>query len=365
MVPGMIDDLYRLAKPLLFRLDPETVHDRVVGALGRASTSGIAMGALRRGRQPADTRLSVDLGGITLPGPIGIAAGLDKNGVAWPAFGALGWDYVEVGTITLQPQPGNPKPRMFRLPEDDALINRMGFPSRGADEVALAIVQRRKSGIAFGCNIGPNKESVAAGLDAVVRDCTELARRFSSLAGYLVLNISSPNTARLRELQGADALHALLSEVKAAIPERAACPLFVKIAPDLTADEVSGIVDVVLKTGIAGIVATNTTIARPDSLRGTARSENGGLSGAPLRERSLRIVHQIATQTGGKLPILAAGGIASGADAIAAIEAGAWAVQIYTGLIYEGPGLANRIRQELIAHLDRTGATSLADIRSP
>lgn len=360
---AVIDTLYSAAKPLLFRRDPEAVHDRVIAALGRLSTSKRALGMLERSRPEDDPRLAVTIGGITLPGPVGIAAGLDKNGVAWPALHALGWDSVEVGTITLRPQTGNPRPRVFRLPEDRALINRMGFPGAGADAIAMNLVQRRKQVVPIGCNIGPNRESVEAGLDAVIADCTELTRRFAPLAPYLVVNISSPNTAHLRDLQGVDALRVLLTEVRDAIPDRSQRPLLVKIAPDLTTDEIDGIAGVALETGIAGIIATNTTVARPETLRNQHRTETGGLSGEPLRARSLEVVQQIARSTSGQLPIIAVGGISSGQHAIDAFRAGAWAVQVYTGMIYEGPGLANRIRRDLIGHLDRLGASSLADLR--
>lgn len=359
----MIDQLYAAARPLLFRLDPETVHDRVIGTLGRLSQSNIALNVLRRFAYPPDPRLAVAIGQMTLPGPVGIAAGLDKNAVAYPALRALGWDFVEVGTITLRPQEGNDKPRVFRLPEDSALINRMGFPGKGAAAVAMNMVGRRASDVAIGCNVGPNKESVQAGLEDVVEDCAELARRFASLATYLVVNISSPNTAHLRDMQGAAALRALLSDVQAAIPSRSACPLFVKIAPDLTEAEVEDIIGVALEVGIGGIVATNTTIARPGSLRGANRAETGGLSGAPLRLRSLEVVRQICRSTNGTMPVIAVGGISTGQHALEAIAAGAWAIQVYTGLIYRGPGLANEIRELLIAHLDKTGASSLAEIR--
>ena len=194
-------------------------------------------------------------------------------------------------------------------------------------------------------------------------DCTELARRFASLANYLVLNVSSPNTARLRELQGKAAVTELLTAIKAAIPERKPVPLFVKIAPDLAPAEISDVIAAVQDAGVTGIVATNTTVARPPMLKSRGRGETGGLSGLPLRERSLRVIRQIAAETNGQLPILGAGGIASPEHAIAAIGAGAWAVQIYTGLIYQGPGLANRISRGLSEELDRRGLSSIADLR--
>jgi len=359
----VIDRLYSIARPALFLLDPERIHDGVIAALGRASTSRLALDLIARTAVEADPRLAVAIGGITFPGPVGIAAGLDKNAIAFPALVGLGWDSVEVGTITPRPQPGNPKPRVFRLRDDHALINRLGFPGEGADSIATHLIQRRHSRAVIGCNIGPNKASVDAGLEAVVADCAHLAMRFASLANYLVVNISSPNTAHLRDLQGKGALQVLLTKVNAAIPDRVPISLLVKIAPDLNEAEISDVVSAVLGTGLDGIVATNTTIARPPFLKSRGRGEAGGLSGPPLRERSLRVVRQIAAETDGKLPIIAVGGIASGADALAAIRAGAWLVQAYTGLIYEGPGLAARIKRELSRELDRTGASTLDELR--
>ena len=359
----MIDRAYRAAKPLLFRADPERVHDRVISALGLISRSPGALRVLEWFGEENDPRLAVEIAGLRLPGPVGIAAGLDKNGVAFPALHALGWDYVEIGTITPRPQSGNPKPRVFRLPEDRALVNRMGFPGIGADAIAMNMIQRRQYHVPIGCNVGPNKASVEAGLDAVIADCRLMVSRFASLATYLVVNISSPNTAKLRDLQGKEALRELLTEVRASIPADRPKPLFVKIAPDLSDAEISDVVGVVLDVGLSGIVATNTTLSRPEPLRGPLRSETGGLSGAPLRSRSLEVIDRIARRSNSSLPIFAVGGIASGADAIAALRAGASAVQIYTGMIYEGPGLAKRIKREIVGEMDRIGAASIADLK--
>jgi dihydroorotate dehydrogenase len=359
----MIDTLYRLAKPVLFRFDPESVHDRTIAGLGRFCTSPQALGLLGRTTPNADSRLKVTIDNLTLPGPIGIAAGLDKNAIAFPALAALGWSFVEIGTVTLKPQPGNDQPRVFRLRDDRALINRMGFPGSGADTVAMNIVMRRKSNVCLGINIGPNKTSVEAGPEAVIADCSELARRFAALANYLVVNVSSPNTARLRELQGKAAITELLAAVRLAIPDRNPTPLFVKIAPDLSEREISDVIEAVQTAGASGIIATNTTIARPPFLRSRGRGETGGLSGAPLTVRSRRIVRHIAAETGGQMPVMAVGGISSPEDALAAIEAGAWAAQIYTGLIYEGPGLARRIDSALSSELDRRGLSSISELR--
>jgi len=359
----VIDALYRLAKPALFQLDPETVHDRTIAALGRMGTSSNALALLGRGADPVDPRLAVSFAGVTLPGPIGIAAGLDKNGIAYPALAAMGWDSIEIGTVTRLPQPGNSKPRIFRLTDNRALINRMGFPGAGVDAVAMNLIMRRKRPATIGINIGPNKGSVEAGLDAVIADCQDLVRRLSSLCTYLVLNVSSPNTARLRNLQGKAALAELLTAVRSSSPRSHATPLLVKIAPDLTPSEIDDIIDVVLETGLEGVIATNTTTARPPILQGKWCNETGGLSGEPLRSRSLDVIRQIAIATKGTLPIIGVGGIASGTDALAVLRAGAWSTQSYTGMIYQGPGLARAIKRSLSAELDRTGMTSLKELR--
>ena len=364
-VHGVIDLAYRLAKPVLFRRDPEAVHDRVISTLGTISRYRRATALLAARRPDTDPRLAVEIAGLVLPGPIGIAAGLDKNGIAYPALHALGWDFVEVGTITPAPQSGNPKPRVFRLPEDDSLINRMGFPGAGAKTVAANLDRRSFAHVPIGCNLGPNKSSAEAGLGAVITDLQGLVVQFAPLADYLVINISSPNTARLRELQGKSALQTLLTEVAAANPADYCRPLFVKIAPDLSDREVADVVDEVQAAGLSGIVATNTTTARPRALRGALSVESGGLSGTPLLPRTCEVVSLIASESGDRVPVIAVGGIASGADAVAMFRAGASAIQIYTGSIYRGPGLASKIKGELLAELDRTNARTLTDLRHP
>ena len=359
----MIDLAYKLVKPILFRGDPESVHDRVISTLGAVSRHPRATALLAAGRPDADARLAVEIAGLVLPGPVGIAAGLDKNGIAYPALHALGWDYVEVGTITPEPQPGNPKPRVSRLAEDDALINRMGFPGTGAAAVEANLIRRSFAHVPIGCNIGPNKASVDAGLDAVIADVRQLVERFAPLADYLVINISSPNTVGLRELHGKAALRTVLTGVAAANTAENLRPLFVKVAPDLSDWEIADVVDVVRESGLSGIVASNTTIARPQSLRGALSGESGGLSGAPLLARTREVVSLITRESGGDVPVIAVGGIASGADALAMFRAGASAIQIYTASIYRGPGLANRIKRELLAELDRISAQSLDQLR--
>jgi dihydroorotate dehydrogenase len=359
----VIDLAYRLVQPVLFRRDPEAVHNRVISTLAAISKYPLATALLAARRPHTDPRLAVEIAGLALPGPVGIAAGLDKNGVAYPALHALGWDFVEVGTITPEPQPGNPQPRVFRLPEDSALINRMGFPSAGANAVAGNLARRSFANVPIGCNVGPNKSSVEAGLQAVIADLTGLVARFAPAADYLVINISSPNTARLRELQGKVALQTLLTEVAAANPPDSQRPLFVKIAPDLSDREIADVVEVVQRTGLSGIVATNTSTIRPPSLRSALSIESGGLSGSPLLARAQEVVSRIAQQSGGEVPVIAVGGIASGRDALSMIRAGASAIQIYTASLYRGPGLANQIKRELLSELDRFSAASLDELR--
>jgi dihydroorotate dehydrogenase len=352
---------YRFLRPFLFQQDPETIHERALAGLERTSRSSKLLSGLHRLYDFEDERLRVRLFGQSFDNPLGIAAGLDKNGIAVPALRALGFAYVEVGTVTPQPQPGNDRPRLFRLKEDVALINRLGFPSEGVDEVARNLAGTFRANGYLGLNVGPNKTSVEEGTaDA---DCVAVIERLVGFPGYIVINVSSPNTARLRLLQGKEALEKLLSGILAGKPIASRQPILVKIAPDLSEQELDDILDVVTSLGLDGIVATNTTISRPPSLRGEAKEERGGLSGKPLRELSREIVRRVYRKTEGKLPIIAAGGIFTGQDAYAAIASGASLVQTYTGFIYRGPATAKKIKQELVAELERTGVPSLDDLR--
>lgn len=352
---------YSTIRPLLYRFDAEKMHNLALAGLSAASRSRLLTAAMARHYEFSDPRLEIALFGKTFASPIGIAAGLDKNGVGVPALLALGFAFVEIGTVTPVSQPGNPKPRVFRLPEDSALINRMGFPGAGVDRVEANLERYRGRLGNLGCNIGPNKTSVANG--TADEDCVAVLRRLHDLATYLVVNISSPNTAELRKLQGKDALRHLLERVLAARPEVNPKPILVKISPDMTDQELDDVLTVVADVGLDGIVATNTTVARPASLTGRHRNEQGGLSGLPLRERSFEVVARISRQTDGKLPIIAAGGIATGADAIAAIQAGASLVQTYTGFIYGGPNTAHQMKRDMLRELDRLGAISWDEVR--
>jgi dihydroorotate dehydrogenase len=298
----------------------------------------------------------VEAFGLTFPNPIGLAAGYDKDGLGWRGLACLGFGHIEIGTVTPRPQSGNPKPRLFRLVEERAVINRMGFPGRGAAFVARQIssfhsnVLRRHhpSSFVLGVNIGKNKDTP---LEDAARDYVSLVQTFSPLADYLAINVSSPNTEGLRRLQTRDALQALLSALADSRHEQVEClgrwvPLLVKLAPDLTNAELDDALDAILATGMDGVIATNTTVGR-DGVRSPLARETGGLSGTPLRQRSTAVVHQIYQRTQGKLPIVGVGGVAGTADVLEKFDAGAILVQVYTGLIYEGPGMVKRILKGL------------------
>ncbi len=344
-------DLYAAVRPLLWRLDAEAAH-------------GLTVRALRAGLVPTPTPfddevLRIRLWGLDVPNPVGLAAGFDKNAEMVDAMARLGFGFVEVGTVTPRPQPGNPRPRLFRLPADRAVVNRMGFNNDGAAAVAARLAGRRPAvPVVVGVNLGKNKTSTdaaadyAAGVDAL-----------AGVADYLVVNVSSPNTPGLRALQGRAALADLLDAVLTA-RDRAGGrrpPLLLKIAPDLTDEDKADIAEVALTAGLDGLIATNTTIERPPSLADPRRGEAGGLSGRPLREMATRVLAEMYGLTGGRLPLIGVGGIASGADAYARIRAGASLVQLYTALVYEGPGLVNRIKRELAQCLHVDGFASVAD----
>jgi dihydroorotate dehydrogenase len=334
---------YALARPLLFALDPETAH-------------GLTIAALRSGWLPSagrdDPILATTLAGLRLPNPIGMAAGFDKNAEVPDALLRLGFGFAEAGTVTPLPQAGNPRPRMFRLVEDRAVINRLGFNNAGLDAfVGRLRVRAGRSGV-IGANVGANKDAADRIADyergvAAVRDH----------AAYITVNISSPNTPGLRALQSRSALAELVERTVAA-RGAGGPPLFVKVAPDLTDEDVRDIAEVAVAGGIDGLIVSNTTIARP-GLRSRHGAEAGGLSGAPLLTASTQVLRAFRAATAGRLPLIGVGGVASGADAYAKIRAGAAAVQLYTALVYDGPGLVGRIKRELAALLRNDGFASV------
>jgi dihydroorotate dehydrogenase len=337
----------RLALAALHRLDPERAHDLALRALrsGLYPLPGVATGA----------GLAQTLAGLALANPVGLAAGFDKNAVALPALMRAGFGFLEVGAATPLPQEGNPRPRLFRLPEDRAVINRFGFNNEGMEAIAPRLAAR-PAGVPVGLNLGANRDSAdRAG------DFARVLARCGPHADFATVNVSSPNTGGLRDLQAAAALAALLAGVIAARDALARpIPVFLKIAPDLERGAIEDIAGVALEARIDGIIATNTTLSR-DGLRGAARAEAGGLSGAPLFERSTRVLAELSRATGGRLPLIGVGGVDGPETAYEKIRAGASALQLYTALVWQGLGLVPRICAGLSGLLARDGFARIAD----
>lgn len=356
-----IDRLYRLSRPGLFHLDPEGVHDRAIRSLATISSDPRLLVSLERSAPEPDPRLRVRIFDQELSLPLGVAAGFDKNAVAFPALLALGFGTVETGTVTPLPQPGNPKPRVFRLSEDRALINRMGFPNRGVEDVLNNLIRLRQPSRIVGCNIGPNKSSVEAG--TAPDDFATAWKRVAPYSSYVAVNISSPNTPGLRTHQRADALEAILTAIRGERVRRQQRPLVLKISPDMTDEELEAIVEVALRFRVAAIAATNTTLDRPASLRSKNASETGGLSGLPLATRSVATVRRLVQLVDGQSAIIAAGGIFSGRDVLSAISAGAMFAQTYTGFIYRGPMMPALVQNEMLTLMDQHDIPDLDALR--
>ncbi|WP_422035914.1 quinone-dependent dihydroorotate dehydrogenase [Reyranella sp.] len=337
---------YSLLDLALSRLDAEAAH-------------GLAIRALKTGLLPGDGRadaasLATKVWGRSLPNPIGLAAGFDKNAEVADAMLAQGFGLVEIGSVTPRPQEGNPRPRLFRLPQDRGVINRMGFPGQGLDAARSRLAARPRRGF-VGVNVGANKDSVDRAADYVT-GCVALA----PYADYLVCNVSSPNTPGLRNLQGRSELAGLLKRVQDAIAARPV-PLVVKIAPDATDEDLDDIVFVCRDLKLDGIIIGNTTLSRPASLKSERRGETGGLSGAPLTALSTEVLRKTARRVERQFPLIGCGGVGSGADAYAKIRAGATLVQLYSAMVYEGPPIIRRIKDELAALLARDGFSAVAD----
>ncbi len=342
---------YDLLRPLLFRLDAETSHNLVMGGLGFASRHPSLLARIERRFASTATGLPVEAMGLRFPNPVGLAAGLDKNAAAGPALAALGFGFVELGTVTPEPQPGNPRPRMFRLPADRAIINRMGFNSRGVD-VFLHNLRRLRPRCITGINIGKN---AATAMEHALDDYRIALRAVYDDADYVTVNISSPNTRDLRTLQEAGGLGRLLAGIRRCrfeLQDQTGrhVPIAVKIAPDLDAEGIEVIARASVHYGLDAVIATNTTVSRPGSLAPRHAGEKGGLSGAPLTAMSTQVVATLVRALDGALPVIAAGGIMSGADAAAKMDAGATLVQLYTGLIYRGPELVREAVEATGAH---------------
>jgi len=330
----------RFVRPILFSLSPEAAHNLAIGNLRAISALSSVLRQLERFRPPPNPK---GVFGLTFPNPIGLAAGFDKNGVAIPAWAALGFGFVEIGTVTAKAQAGNPKPRIFRYPEQEALINRLGFNNDGVDVVATRLRTLRESGrwpaIPVGINIGKSKITP---IENAVDDYVYSFRLLAPVADYIVLNVSSPNTPGLRSLQEHDALVKLLAAIR--LENETACkPVLLKIAPDLSSAELEQIIAACEQNGIAGIIATNTTLDH--TAISSARDQTGGLSGRPLGEKSTAFVRAITSRS--SLPVIASGGISDAASAREKLEAGAQLLQVYTGYVYRGPGLLREIAQGL------------------
>jgi dihydroorotate dehydrogenase len=343
--------LYRsLLRPLLFRLPPETAHELALSSLSIAPKLSKTLLGDRFKRSPFGPLRRF---GLTFANPVGLAAGFDKDGVALEALAALGFGFIEAGTVTFHPQPGNQRPRLFRLPLDQALINRAGFNNHGAADFAKRVANKRPDCV-LGVSIGKSK---AVELEAAVADYVNSFSLVYPIADYVAVNVSSPNTPRLRELQQSAQLDELLrtlqqrNQALAERPDgRGVLPLLVKLSPDLEVDELERVVAVARKNKIAGLIATNTTIARTNLRTQEEKVESigaGGLSGAPLRGRSLEMIARLYNMTGGSLPLIGVGGIFTAQDAWEMISAGASLVQVYTGFIYEGPAIAKNINEGL------------------
>ncbi|MFC5372228.1 quinone-dependent dihydroorotate dehydrogenase [Brevundimonas faecalis] len=334
-----------LGAVLLRQMDPETAHRLAIRAL--QVTPLPAPGA-------DDPILKTRVAGLEMSNPVGLAAGLDKNGEALEGLSRLGFGAVECGSVTPRAQPGNPKPRLFRLSEDQAIINRMGFNNEGLKPFGARLA-RRPTRTPVGANLGANKETEDKAADYVIG-----LRKLAGLADYFTVNISSPNTPGLRALQGREALDDLLGRIHEARPADGA-PVFLKIAPDLIGEEIGMIVEASIAHGIDALIVSNTTLERPASLKSGFAGETGGLSGAPLKPFAQKALEAAAEAADGRLPLIAVGGIESGEDAFARIRAGASAVQIYSALIYQGPGMIGRIKRELAARLRAEGFSALSE----
>jgi dihydroorotate dehydrogenase len=335
--------LFPLIRPALFAIEPERAHRLTLDLLK----------AVPRRLPRHDPALAVEVTGLTFPSPIGLAAGVDKDAEVPDAFLALGFGFVEVGTLTPLPQEGNPRPRLFRLAEDGGVINRMGFNNGGQGAARVRLERRRRRGI-VGVNVGANKDAADR-----IADYAAGVRAMAPVADYLTINISSPNTPGLRALQEADALDALLAAAMAARPAGGP-PIFLKVAPDLAPADIDAVARVALERRVDALIVSNTTVSRPP-LRSAHGGEAGGLSGAPLGPLALQRLRDFRAATGGAIPLVAAGGVTSGADAWARIKAGASLVQLYSALIFQGPLLARRIESALTMLMKSEGHSSIRE----
>jgi dihydroorotate dehydrogenase len=342
-----ISTLYRLIRPWVFRSDPEQAH-RATLLLLRLAGETLPGQLMMRALFPAQAGTHVQAFGLDFPNPVGLAAGYDKDATAWRGLARMGFGHIEIGTVTPRPQPGNPSPRIFRLVEDEAVINRMGFPNQGAAAVARRLRGPRPKGLVLGVNIGKNKMTP---LEAAGQDYLDLLRTFAPLADYLTVNVSSPNTPGLRELQTYDALRSLLellAQERSALQTalKKPVPILVKLAPDLRLADLDGSLCAILESGMDGVILANTTLRR-SRLASSKAEETGGLSGAPTEDFTVELIKTAYRCTAGQLPMVASGGVMNARSAQRMLDAGAALVQIYTGLIYAGPGLVHHLVERI------------------
>lgn len=344
-------ELYRALKPLLFKLPAETSHTLATTVLKGIQKTPLVR-ALDQRFSVSNPRLSIEEFGINFPNPIGVAAGFDKNAQIPRALASLGFGHIEIGGVTAAAQPGNDRPRLFRLPADQAIINRMGFNNHGADRIAKRLENTALPSIPIGVNIGKSKQTP---LEDAPSDYTYTYNQLAAYGDYFVINVSSPNTPGLRSLQQKEPLARIITGLQS----HEASPLLVKISPDLATPAVDETIDLVEQFDLDGIIATNTTVSRPESLRDTRKTETGGLSGKPLEDRSTELITYLAQHT--DHPITGVGGVFTAEDAYEKITAGASLVQLYTGLVYQGPGIAKNINQGLVHCLDADGFDTIRD----
>ncbi|WP_027883004.1 quinone-dependent dihydroorotate dehydrogenase [Meiothermus rufus] len=353
--------MYAWFRPWLFRQDPETIHERVMQGLAWLARRGPTLDLLRRLYALEDPRLRVHAFGLHFPNPIGLAAGFDKNALALRAWPALGFGHVEIGSITALPQPGNPPPRLFRLPQDQALINRMGFNNEGAERVAARLESLQQTfgrlSVPVGINLGKSR---ATPLEKAPQDYLESLFRLWPYGDYFVINVSSPNTPGLRALQERERLEELLSALTGFVQQRK--PLLLKIAPDLSWTQIDEILALAEHYRLSGLIATNTTTQR-EGLKASL-DEAGGLSGKPLGPRSLEVLRYLHRQLRGRLPIVSVGGIFSSEDVWERLVNGATLVQVYTSLVYEGPSLVKKLCRGLLGRMEQEGLRSLEQLRA-
>jgi dihydroorotate dehydrogenase len=346
--------IYRALQRVLFLIAPERIHTWIFALLRAVTAAAVTRRPLTRWLAPHDPVLASTVFGVSFPGPLGLAAGFDKDGRGLKTWGALGFGYAEVGTVTAVAQPGNPQPRMFRLPQDRALLNRMGFNNHGAGELAIQLA-RQTPEVPIGVNIGKTKSTPA---ESAVEDYAESARLLGPLASFIVVNVSSPNTPGLRNLQAVESLRPILMAVRA----ETSTPVLVKIAPDLADEEIDEIADLAIELGLAGIVATNTTVSRAGlKTPGVDELGSGGISGAPVAQRSAEVLRRLYRRVGGQLVLISVGGIETADDAWDRIVSGASLLQGYTGFVYGGGLWAKRIHDGLAQRLHDQGFASLAD----